>query len=193
MPALISGPIDRDWPRGGFGEGQCFLRAFARLAAGGSRQGLMQGRSAGTPTALRCSARGRVAELTLLTAFGFVQTGVDESVYKARKRADPNPPLLVAPEIAPAGHRPPRAEPLVCISRRREERFDLTQGFALAEQATTVAAKVRSGRWQCASSALTSGRLLARARSALRKLTCRRMFERSEQSERSEFGDRPGD
>ena len=32
---------------------------------------------------------------------------------------------------------------------------------------------------------------MARARSALRRLTCRRLFERSERSERSEFGDRP--
>jgi hypothetical protein len=34
---------------------------------------------------------------------------------------------------------------------------------------------------------------VARARSALRELTCRRLFERSERSERSEFGDGPRD
>ena len=36
-------------------------------------------------------------------------------------------------------------------------------------------------------------RACGRARSALRYLTCRRLFERSERSERSEFGDRPRD
>ena len=41
------------------------------------------------------------------------------------------------------------------------------------------------------SGATRSGRLAARARSALRRLTCRRLFERRERSERSEFGDGP--
>jgi hypothetical protein len=42
-----------------------------------------------------------------------------------------------------------------------------------------VAAKARSGRSEGASEALRSGGLVARARSALRRLTCRRLFERS--------------
>ena len=150
----------------------------------------MQVRSPGTATALRSLSPGSRRRTHAAHFVRLRSNSRGESVVDAL-RADPRLPLLVAPEIAPAGHRPPRAETLVCISRKREERFDLTQGFALAEQATTVAAKVRPGRWQCASSALRSARLLARAQSAHQKLTCRRMFERSEQSERSEFGDGP--
>jgi hypothetical protein len=45
---------------------------------------------------------------------------------------------------------------------------------------TNVASKAVGGRWaQSASSALRSTGLVARARSALRELTCRRLFERS--------------
>jgi hypothetical protein len=46
------------------------------------------------------------------------------------------------------------------------------------------------GGWPRAWRAPTSAGRAARARSALRDLTCRRLSERSERSERSEFGDR---
>ena len=79
-----------------------------RLAASGTRQGLMLERSAGTPTALRCSVMRPVAELTPLPSVRYVQTGGDKSVYKRAARGAASPALLAAPEIAPAGYRLPR-------------------------------------------------------------------------------------
>ena len=58
---------------------------------------------------------------------------------------------------------------------------------------SNVSAKACPGRLRSASSAPSSAGPVARARSALRELTCRRLFERSERSERSEFGDGPRD
>ncbi len=107
----------------------------------------------------------------------FVQTTAASQLLKRAARADPEPVLLAAPEIAPAGHRPPRAEP-----------FSL-----FAAKTRAGAAKVRSGRSEGASEALRRTGLVARARSAPRRLTCRRLFERRERSERSEFGDGPRD
>ncbi len=147
------------------------------LAASGTRRGLMLGRSVGTPTALRCSVSRPVAELTPLASPRYAQTGGDKSVYERAPRGAASPERIKVPEIAPAGHRPPRAEPLVLFAANRK----------------AGAAKVRSGRSEGASSALRSGRLVARARSAHQHLTCRRLFERRKRSERTEFGDGPRD
>ena len=87
-----------------------FMRRAARLAASGTRRGLMLGRSAGTPTALRCSVLRPVAELTPLASQRYVQTGGDKSVHERAARGAASPALLVAPEIAPAGYRPPRVQ-----------------------------------------------------------------------------------
>ena len=127
---------------------------------------------------LHCGARLGVApQNSLRSLCSLHSNNCGKSVFEARKRADPKPPLLVAPEIAPAGYRPPRAGRVL----------------AFPPNTTSGSAKARPGRWQRASEALRSTGLLARARSALRRLTCRRLFEGSERSERSEFGDGPGD
>ena len=126
---------------------------------------------------LHCAARLGVASpnsLRSLRSTTFKQASTSQFTKRAA-RAAPKPALLVAPEIAPAGHRPPRAEPALVFPGNTRN----------------GSAKVRSGRWQRASSALSSTGLSARARSAHQRLTCRRMSERSEQSERSEFGDGP--
>ena len=72
----------------------------------------MPGRSAGTPTVLRCSVQGRAVELTTLNFVSLRSYSAHESDIEARKRADPEPPLLAAPEIAPAGYRLPRCHRL---------------------------------------------------------------------------------
>ena len=99
-------------------------------------------------------------------------------------------PLLVAPEIAPAGYRPPRAEPVVMFSgRERLARWSL---FWLFRQgASTVPQRRGRAGGSAPSEAPSSAGLSARARSALRELTCRRMSERSARRARSEFGDGP--
>jgi hypothetical protein len=63
----------------------------------------------------------------------------------------------------------------------------------LRPNTTDLAAKARPGRLRSASEAPSSAGRVARARSAHQQLTCRRLFERSERSERSEFGDGPRD
>ena len=65
----------------------------------------MLGRSAGTPTPLRCSVQGRAGELTSLNFVSLRSNSARESVHEARKRADPEPERIKAPEIAPAGYR----------------------------------------------------------------------------------------
>ena len=58
----------------------------------------MLGRSAGTPTALWCSARGRAAELTSLTSFRFVLTAAASQFTKRALRAATSPVLLSVSE-----------------------------------------------------------------------------------------------
>ncbi len=139
------------------------LRRLVRLASGGTRRGLMLGRSVGTPTALRCSVSRPVAELAPLASPRYAQTGGDKSVYERAARGAASPALLAVPEIAPAGYRPPRVQP-----------FSL-----FAANTKAGAAKVRSGRSEGASEAARSTGLVACARSAHQQLTCRRLFERS--------------
>jgi hypothetical protein len=57
-------------------------------------------------------------------------------------------------------------------------------------QCSVPPAELYPGGWRRAWRAPRSAGRAARARSALRDLTCRRLFERSERSERSELGDR---
>jgi hypothetical protein len=84
--------------------------------------------------------------------------------------------LLVAPQIAPAGCRLP-----------------LRHRLFSSVECRNVTAKACPGRLRSACEAPSSAGLVARARSAPRQLTCRRLFERSERSERSELGDGPRD
>ena len=81
-------------------------------------------------------------------------------------------------QVAPPPHRP----------RAGNER-----GFLWPRMRTTVSCKavggMRLGRIGAAEERRVPGRACTHA---LRDLICRRLFERSERSERSEFGDRPG-
>jgi hypothetical protein len=97
----------------------------------------MPGRSAGTPTALRCSV-SRPRRRTHYAHFVPLRSNSgDESVHERAARGAASPVLLVASEIAPAGHRLPRAERLVVFGPKR----------------TNAPAKARSGRTGRASSA----------------------------------------
>ena len=106
----------------------------------------------------------------------YAQTTAASQFTKRAARAAPGPALLVATEIAPAGYPLPRVAPL---------------SFAWKEnESLGGSAKARAGSRRRASAQPRSAGLVARARSALRELTGRSMFERSERSERSEFCDR---
>jgi hypothetical protein len=63
-------------------------------------------RSAGTPTALRCSVSWPVAKLTSLTSFRYVQTGGDKSVHEARCARGPRALCSSAPKGAAPTSRP---------------------------------------------------------------------------------------
>jgi hypothetical protein len=91
---------------------------------------------------------------------------------KRTARADLGPVLLVATEIA--AHRVPPAA--------------LAPLFLLDEKAKTCQQRRVWAGWSA-----EKRRARGRARSAHQQLTCRRLFERSERSERSEFGDGPRD
>ena len=80
-------------------------------------------------------------------------------------RADLKPALLVAPEIAPARHHPPRASTGICLSAKHQQR--LSKG-ALGQ----VAARLFGAEERKASGG---------ARSALQPLTRRRLSERSDE------------
>ncbi len=133
-------------------------------------------RSVGEIRRLRCAARpgGRAAELTTLNFVSLRSNSRGESDLDARKRADPQSwpcrphrasgpaarqaqtvhwtvcvraCLLAAREIAPAGYRLPRAEPLAVFG---------------AEE-PTLPAKARAGRSECASEAASIAGLVAGA------------------------------
>jgi len=78
----------------------------------------------------------------------YAQTRAASQSTKRAARADPSPPLLTTPQIAPAGYRPPRRPP----------------GSVIAPRTTTVSAKARPGRWQRACGAPRSAGLVDRAR-----------------------------
>ena len=140
--------------------------ASAWLAAGGTRQGLMLGRSAKYADCAVLLGLGVAPSNSLRsTSFRCVQTNAGESDIDARKRADPQSCAARRPR-----NRPCRVPP--AASRNHL--------LSLAGREPTLPAKARAGRSECASEALRSGRLVARARSAHRGLTCRRLSERSE-------------
>ena len=62
----------------------------------------------------------------------------------------------------------------------------------VASNTTSIAGKAAGEAWAGRIGAAEKRRVPGRARSALRALTCGRLFERRERSERSEFGHRPG-
>jgi len=120
------------------------------------------------------------------------------SLRSALRARAASPAFLVASEIAPAGRRPPRAGTVLALPTNTRPGCFIVDAVAqrgrmAPTNTSNASAKARPGRWQRASSALRSAGLLARARSALRRLTCRHLSERSERSERSEFVDGPRD
>ena len=84
-----------------------------RGAAGGARQGLMLWRSAlraDSTAMLDPRSRRRTHCVRFVLS---VQTTATSQSTKRAARADPRPALLVATEIAPTGHRPPRSSAVV--------------------------------------------------------------------------------
>ena len=104
------------------------------------------------------------------------QTAAASQLTKRAARADLEPALLVATEIA-ARRVPPAALAPVRFSTNKQRRA--SKGACGQAGARLWSAEKRRAR--------------GRARSAHHQLTCRSLFERSERSERSEFGDGPRD
>ncbi len=184
--------------RTGFGPLRLFVGDRFLVASASARRGRRY------PAGAHAGAVGGYADCTALLGLAarrqtrfvrcahYAQTSGDKSVHERAARGAASPALLVAPEIAPAGYRLPRCHRWGLSRRARTPSANAT---ALASPANTTNAstKARPGRPEGASEALRSAGLVARARSALRGLTCRHLFERSERSERSEFGDGPRD
>ena len=84
-------------------------RRHPRVAAGGTRQGLILWRSP-LRCRLRCDARPGVgvAELTARPEGRSVQTGATSQLTKRASAPAPRPSIAAATEIAPAGYRLPR-------------------------------------------------------------------------------------
>ena len=146
------------------------------VAAGGTRRALMLWRSA-----LRsdCTAvlGPRSRRKTHCAHFvRCVQTPAASQTTKRAARADLEPARIKATQIAPVGYHLPLRQRCGFSSKRKPRVSKGASGQVVA-------------RLWCAEKRRARGR----ARSALRRLTCRRLFERSERSERSELGDRPRD
>ena len=143
----------------------------SRSKLSASRQALPGAGSCGggrrcAPTALRCSVRGRAAELAAFAALTAL-----EQPRRVRPRS-----VLRTPTPA-----------LRCSSLQKSPLAGSTcreiVALVLARNTRDVSAKARPGRLRSASEAPSSAGRVARARSAHQQLTCRRLFERSERSE----------
>ena len=127
--------------------------------------------------ALRCSASWPVAELTSLAVLAAFRQAATSMSTKRAARAATRPALL-------GGAQSPR---------RRTTLGPTGNGGGPASKTNPVARKVAGGAWAGRIGAAEKRRVPGRARSALRALTGRILFERSEHSERSELCDRPQD
>ena len=160
------------------------MSARQRLARTGRRASLR--RSAGTPTAFRCSVSWPVAKLTPLPSVRSVQTGGDKSVHEARCARGPRALCSSAPK-----RRPPACpnEPLRHCAGSSLEEPERTQYASVF-----VLLVVNPQRWQ-RGRRYPAGAISGAARStALRSARLRastsdspQLFERNEQSEWSEF------
>ena len=187
----------------------CF-RPFADLETSGSRSvggaarqaapggGSCWGGRRCAPTPLCCSAWGRAAELAAFAALSPLKQTRRVSFGCALARADPRPALLAAPEIAPAGCRPPRCNPLVLYDGKpRPVENSASRKLAAAVSGARSAGGVRNENHDSGSAAGAArrGRFLWRRAAQLwgrraqraSKTDSPRLFERSERSERSEF------
>ena len=158
----------------------CLLSTCHRssgVAAGGTRRGLMLGRSAlrsDSAAMLGLGSRRRTRYVRFALC---AQTAAPSQLTKRAARADPSPALLAAPEIAPAGHRLPRRAPCGGLRAVEHQRFGKGAGG-------------RAGGAPVRSREASPGPNRARGPRAQRA-SCSdsaRLFERSSRSERSEFG-----
>jgi hypothetical protein len=184
---------------------RCAVRSFWRLARRGRRHPAgAHGGAVFASLRLHCGARSEVARPTHCAhCVRYVQTTAASQLTKRAARADLGPALLVAPQIAPTGCRPPLKQ----RCRYSVERHDVSAKAwpgRLRSACEAPSRRARTGTvlrtvpvWRAAGppgpARPARPGLVARARSALRQLTCRRLFERSERSERSELGDGPRD
>ena len=120
------------------------------------------------PTALRCSVRGRAAELATLTSFAALEQPRRVRSRSARCSSPPKSP--------PPGSTCREVHGCCCSLKTRHGGCKGAPGQA--------AQRLGGAEHR---------RACGRARSAHPQLTCRRLSERSERSERSEFGDGPRD
>jgi len=133
--------------------------ARSSVAAGGTWQGLMLERSALRADCTALLGSGSRRRTHYASFARSVQTTAASQTTKRASRADPEPALLVAPEIAPARYPLPRVPPL---------------SFAWEDnESLGGSAKARAGSRRRASAQPRSAGLVARARSALRYLTRR--------------------
>ena len=86
----------------------------ARLASGGTRWGLMPGRSALRADSTAMLALGSRRETPSVRFAHCGQTVPSSQSTKRAARAGPNPAMLATPEIAPTGYRLPQAGAFAC-------------------------------------------------------------------------------
>jgi len=84
------------------------LDRCARVAAGGARRGLMPGRSSLRADCSALLGPGSRRPTRYVRCAHCAQTGAPSQLLMHATRAEPGPALLLAPEIAPTGHRLPR-------------------------------------------------------------------------------------
>jgi hypothetical protein len=131
------------------------------------------------PTALWCSCFGARAKLASFAALTALRQTARSQITKRAAHAAPKP-------CAPRRHpRDPRA------IRSLLRNFPSTPRFASARSARCSSSRCEASRVWCLpppSDELSSTGLCGARASAHQQLTSRRLFERSERSERSEFG-----
>ena len=133
------------------------------------------------------------------------QTVATSMLTKRAARADPRPALLVAPEIAPAAHRPPRSSSAACDERSaRTPTVSVTHRASLiARTGSPIAPNLLDAHHRRICKGVC-GPATARLSSAEKRRACAQrearpqtdsppMSERRERSEQSEFGGGPQD
>ncbi len=154
------------------GAPRCAALTCARVAPGGARWGLVLGRSALRADSAAMLGSGSRRRTRYAHFVSCARTAAASQITKRAARADPKPPLLAVPQVAPTGHRLPRVH-----------RFGLPDGSptprceAAPGQATACVCGAEERR--------AHGRARQRASSSPRLSEC------SERSERSEFGGGP--
>ncbi len=139
-----------------------------RIAAGGTRQGLMVERSALCADSTAVLGLGSRRTTCCVRCAHCARTGAASQPTKRAARADPRPVLLAAPQIAPARYRLPRRPPV----------------FVLETPTTAGCRKAAPGQAAARLRGAEEHRLCGRARSAPSSTNSSQVSERSERSER---------